>query len=171
MSCGIDFRRLVIIANLDCDLNRDDNQKRCIEYWSGAIFQLLGLRAFSYSIVSMSLRRYACRRVCKQYDAAIANDSWISDTVLIRSVCQFATTQRRYGSNVPGPLEARRRLARRRNGYMATMRGAGPPIDPSILFGYKSAELGKQRDTAIGSFFAVQKPSSTLKYSHDCYKT
>ncbi|KAH9834273.1 hypothetical protein Tdes44962_MAKER08690 [Teratosphaeria destructans] len=41
---------------------------------------------------------------------------------------------RRYGSNVPGPMEARRRVARRRMGLMTSAGAAGPP-DLGALFG------------------------------------
>ncbi|KAF2766982.1 hypothetical protein EJ03DRAFT_329638 [Teratosphaeria nubilosa] len=46
----------------------------------------------------------------------------------------FNQSGRRNGSNVPGPLEARRRLARRRMGLMTNAGAAGPP-DLGALFG------------------------------------
>jgi hypothetical protein len=42
---------------------------------------------------------------------------------------------KRYGSSVPGPLEARRRLSKRRLGCLATGHYGNPPVDPAILFG------------------------------------
>ena len=58
---------------------------------------------------------------------------WITDAVLAESLRRFTCTHRRHGSNVPGPLEARRRAAKRRNTNLA-YNGGAQAVDPAILF-------------------------------------
>ncbi|KAL4803752.1 hypothetical protein BDV18DRAFT_153622 [Aspergillus unguis] len=48
--------------------------------------------------------------------------------------------QRRYESRVPGPLEARRRLAKRRNTALASVAGMGPMDDIACLLGRNGRE-------------------------------
>ncbi|KAJ9607205.1 hypothetical protein H2200_008277 [Cladophialophora chaetospira] len=59
---------------------------------------------------------------------------WISDALLAETFHRFCHPKR-YGSNVPGPLEAQRRAAKRKNTSLAFAGSGGAPIDPSILFG------------------------------------
>ncbi|EEP76170.1 predicted protein [Uncinocarpus reesii 1704] len=108
----------------------------------------------------MSLCRQACRRASGPHDNPIVNYVWVSDTLLAWSYTQFTTTQRRYGSNVPGPLEARRRLARRRNTHLATVGSGGAGIDPSLLFGRKPSEPQHRVASPFESFFLEQTPSN-----------
>ncbi|KAK4549192.1 hypothetical protein LTR36_007650 [Oleoguttula mirabilis] len=67
---------------------------------------------------------------------------WITDDVLADAFNRFARvshthTSRRYGSNVPGPLEAHRRLARRKMGLTSLALSNGPPgLDIGALFGF-----------------------------------
>lgn len=71
---------------------------------------------------------------------------WITDEVLTDAFNRFARvshthTCRRYGSNVPGPLEARRRLARRRMALASVAASSGPPgPDLGALFGFGSGQ-------------------------------
>ncbi|KAK5129772.1 hypothetical protein LTR08_002838 [Meristemomyces frigidus] len=68
----------------------------------------------------------------------------IADDILAEACTRFARvshfhsyTCRRYGSNVPGPLEAHRRLARRRMGLAAVAASSGPPpLDLGAMFGF-----------------------------------
>lgn len=64
---------------------------------------------------------------------------WISDAQLAESFARFvrvSRTHRRYQSSVPGPLEARRRLARRRIGHLGTASSDGlPNAEFGALFG------------------------------------
>ncbi|KAK3703526.1 hypothetical protein LTR37_014373 [Vermiconidia calcicola] len=64
---------------------------------------------------------------------------WITDDVLAEAFHRFmrvSQTSRRYGSSVPGPLEARRRLAKRKMGMAAVASGSAPPDgDIGELFG------------------------------------
>ncbi|KAF9888207.1 hypothetical protein FE257_009202 [Aspergillus nanangensis] len=55
--------------------------------------------------------------------------------------------QRRYESRVPGPLEARRRLARRRNTALAGIVGSGPLDGIECLFGRNGREHMKWSDS------------------------
>ncbi|KAL1582243.1 hypothetical protein WHR41_09099 [Cladosporium halotolerans] len=55
---------------------------------------------------------------------------WISDELLSEAFNRYVRvshTSRRYGSNVPGPLEARRRASKRRMGCAVTPANIGPP--------------------------------------------
>ncbi|KAI1607895.1 hypothetical protein EDD37DRAFT_10452 [Exophiala viscosa] len=59
---------------------------------------------------------------------------WVSDALLAETFTRFCH-HRRHGSNVPGPLEAQRRAARRKNTNLA--HSGCPPVslDPAIVFG------------------------------------
>lgn len=59
---------------------------------------------------------------------------WITDDLLDRTINAFSFQQKRYGSHVPGPLEARRREAKRRNFDLAAP-GVANPFDFGALFG------------------------------------
>ncbi|KAL2356278.1 hypothetical protein BJ546DRAFT_597511 [Cryomyces antarcticus] len=80
----------------------------------------------------------ACGRAVRQLTPQPAHHIWISDDLLIIAFHRFLrvsnSTRKRYGSNVPGPLEAQRRLARRRMMGLATAGGVGAP-DMGALFG------------------------------------
>lgn len=61
---------------------------------------------------------------------------WISDDVLTRAFQRFALSQtsKRHGSFTPGPLEARKRAAKRRMMNIART-GGTQPVHPGILSG------------------------------------
>ena len=83
----------------------------------------------------MSICRHACRQALQQRGTSPFDHVWISDDILARIFCRFAFGQRRHGSSVPGPLEARKRLARRKNTDLARGGVSGPAIDIGALFG------------------------------------
>lgn len=60
---------------------------------------------------------------------------WISQNLLASTFRSFAQGQRRHGSQVPGPLEASRRLAKRRNTAFTRVTASSPFDDVSSLFG------------------------------------
>src|ERR1700761_2873223 len=75
----------------------------------------------------------AVRCICKPAKPLL----WITDEVLDNAFQRFlriSRTAKRYGSNVPGPLEAQRRLAKRRIMAAAAPWGA-PTVDATALFG------------------------------------
>ncbi|OJD34662.1 fungal specific transcription factor domain containing protein [Diplodia corticola] len=80
----------------------------------------------------------ACRSAVHHTVLRHAQPIWITDDVLADAFHRFLNVsdanRKRYGSNVPGPLEARRRASRRRMMGLAT---AAPGIGPDIgaLFG------------------------------------
>jgi hypothetical protein len=86
----------------------------------------------------------ACRRAVQSLPSPAAQHRWISDDLLTVAVNQsFRTScpqQKRHGSHVPGPLEARRRAAKRR---MTVSAGFYPqenfpqPFSLSALFGFR----------------------------------
>ncbi|KAK0256932.1 hypothetical protein B0A54_07428 [Friedmanniomyces endolithicus] len=72
---------------------------------------------------------------------SVSTAIWITDDLLAEAFHRFARvlhthTNRRHGSNNPGPLEARRRHARRRMGLASAVPVGGPPVvDLGALFG------------------------------------
>ncbi|KAJ5081617.1 hypothetical protein NUU61_009881 [Penicillium alfredii] len=93
----------------------------------------------------MSFGRHAYRHALKPPAAPILDHLWISDDLLAATFRRFANGQRRHGSCVPGPLEARRRLAKRRNAVLASI-GGGPAEDIACLFGRNGREHMKWTD-------------------------
>lgn len=90
-----------------------------------------------------------CRpKLCQQFAAQLShppptlfgsNHIWISDELLSEAFNRYVRVShasRRYGSNVPGPLEARKRAAKRRMGCAVAASNMGPPGgDFGALFG------------------------------------
>lgn len=66
-----------------------------------------------------------------------ARHVWISDALLKETFNRFCH-HKRYGSNVPGPLEAQRRATKRKNTSLASPTPAGISIDPAIILGSSS---------------------------------
>ncbi|EKV16208.1 hypothetical protein PDIG_09200 [Penicillium digitatum PHI26] len=93
----------------------------------------------------MSFGRHAYRHALKPPATATLDHPWISDDLLAATFRHFANGQRRHGSCVPGPLEARRRLAKRRNTVLASI-GGGPAEDIACLFGRNGREHIKWSD-------------------------
>ncbi|KAJ6095821.1 hypothetical protein N7486_006567 [Penicillium sp. IBT 16267x] len=93
----------------------------------------------------MSLSRHAYRHALKPAWAPTLDHPWVSDDLLTATFRRFANSQRRHGSCVPGPLEARRRLARRRNTALAGF-GVSPAEDIACLFGRNGREHMKWTD-------------------------
>ncbi|KAJ6127053.1 hypothetical protein N7523_002665 [Penicillium sp. IBT 18751x] len=91
----------------------------------------------------MSLSRHAYRHALKPPASSTSDHLWISDDLLATTFRHFANGQRRHGSCVPGPLEARRRLAKRRNTALA---GIGGVEDVACLFGRNGREHMKWTD-------------------------
>ncbi|OAP65223.1 hypothetical protein AYL99_01195 [Fonsecaea erecta] len=65
---------------------------------------------------------------------------WISDALLTDAFNRFCH-HKRYGSSVPGPLEAQRRAARRKNTSLAYASPGGISADPSIVLGSSANKL------------------------------
>ena len=82
----------------------------------------------------MPLRRHVCR--LSSYLRGSKDYIWISEEVLNNAVNHFSRgiTFRRHVGIVPGPLEARKRAAKRRMVNLAQVGGAGE-IDPSLFGG------------------------------------
>ncbi|KAJ5759374.1 hypothetical protein N7520_006530 [Penicillium odoratum] len=93
----------------------------------------------------MSFSRHAYRHALKTPSAPTLDHPWVSDDLLAATFRRFANGQRRHGSCVPGPLEARRRLARRRNTALAGF-GVSPAEDIACLFGRNGREHMKWTD-------------------------
>ncbi|KAE8556200.1 hypothetical protein EYB25_000900 [Talaromyces marneffei] len=86
--------------------------------------------------------RHALQRAPSRLDYV-----WISDELLSSTFQRFVNGQRRYGSRVPGPLEASKRLAKRRNTALAV---GGTSFDPAAnvahLFGANGTGHVRQWD-------------------------
>ncbi|KAF2664405.1 hypothetical protein BT63DRAFT_107731 [Microthyrium microscopicum] len=86
----------------------------------------------------MNPSRPQCRRLAKQLSSSQPhNFIWISDSILNNAYNRFANVvKKRHGSSVPGPLEAQRRLGKRRMGQYQSYSPASA-IDIGALFGSK----------------------------------
>ena len=67
------------------------------------------------------------------------NSVWISDVLLTETFNRFCHPKR-YGSSVPGPLEAQRRAAKRKNTNLAYTGSGGASVDPSVIFGRSATQ-------------------------------
>lgn len=110
----------------------------------------------------MSLGRHAYRHASSSSNNLL-DHVWISEDFLASAFRRFANGQRRYESRVPGPLEARRRLAKRRNTALAGIAGTGPLDDIACLFGRNGREHMKWTTTTEGRK-AKGKILDLLKY-------
>jgi hypothetical protein len=83
---------------------------------------------------------------------------WITDDLLADTFRRFARNSKRYGSHIPGPLEARKRAPKRLNTHTAFNRGAPPPLDPTLLFpaSAKCREPLVERDPSPSHSFLPQ---------------
>ncbi|KAE8354674.1 hypothetical protein BDV28DRAFT_146877 [Aspergillus coremiiformis] len=88
----------------------------------------------------MSFGRHAYRHAVPTSSYSSIDHIWISEDFLTSTFRRFANGQRRYESRVPGPLEARKRLAKRRNTVLASLGGSGPLDDIGCLFGRNGRE-------------------------------
>ena len=88
---------------------------------------------------------------------------FITDEVLSDAFHRFARishTHRRHGSNVPGPLEARRRLAKRKMGMAAVINTTPPPGgDFGALFGFGAEPPGKATKSRLEKGFRWEAPT------------
>lgn len=91
----------------------------------------------------MSLSRQAYRRALRPSGSSAQDHPWVSDDLIAAAFHRFVHGHRRHGSSVPGPLEARRRLAKRRNTALAGISGAE---DIACLFGRNGREHMKWTD-------------------------
>lgn len=98
----------------------------------------------------MSFCRHACRTAARKYGNPAIDHVWLSDELVASTFATFARRhQRRYGSSVPGPFEARRRLARRRNMDLASGIGSPVGLDAALLFGFSGTERRPRGEASI----------------------
>lgn len=93
----------------------------------------------------MPLQTRLCQEAKQSSRRLAVQGIWITDDVLSEAVRRFRRCShgaQRYGSNVPGPLEARRRLAKRRMMALAGV-DTPPPVDPTTLFGMGGPKMGQ----------------------------
>ncbi|KIX06026.1 uncharacterized protein Z518_04000 [Rhinocladiella mackenziei CBS 650.93] len=92
---------------------------------------------------------------------------WISDKLLADAFRRFCHPKR-YGSSVPGPLEAQRRAAKRKNTSLAPSLPGGIPVDPSVVFGCSSKIDWWQSRAQLDDKPALSGllPSWLFPYSH-----
>lgn len=82
----------------------------------------------------MTVDCHVARHFLPKPSACHPNSIWITDAILTESIQRFTCVHRRYGSSVPGPLEARRRSRGRKNTSLASTSHGGPPVDAGALF-------------------------------------
>ncbi|KAF2272449.1 uncharacterized protein EI97DRAFT_470412 [Westerdykella ornata] len=87
----------------------------------------------------------ACSKAVQSLNSPPQPHIWIPDELLLRTLHRFfragCTHQKRHGSHVPGPLEARRRAVKRKLSVQASLpqEGFGVPLfDLKALFGARS---------------------------------
>lgn len=107
----------------------------------------------------MSLSRHACRHALQPPTSALIDHVWISDDLLASTFKRFVNCQKRHESKVPGPLEARRRLAKRRNTALASVGNYGLP-DMGSLFGRNGT--GHMKWKSNDSNFALSSQFDSL---------
>lgn len=84
----------------------------------------------------MSIRPLTCCRALQRQCPEAPESIWLSDEILFTAFqrfCAVSKTTRRYGSFVPGPLEARRRLGKRR---MTHISEASPTYESQAAFSW-----------------------------------
>jgi hypothetical protein len=85
----------------------------------------------------MPSRNRACREAVRAINHPTPSSIWITDDVLAHAFNRYlcaSKASKRFGSNVPGPLEAQRRLSKRRMMGLATV-GGSPTFDMGAMFG------------------------------------
>lgn len=84
----------------------------------------------------MSIGPLVCRRAVQHGFLPTLDHVWISDEMLSAAMYRFklSRSHRRNGSSVPGPLEATRRLAKRRMMGLAVA-GGGTGLDMGAIMG------------------------------------
>ena len=87
----------------------------------------------------MSFKRQICCLALRRHRKSHLDPLWITDDILNNALSRVTLSEcsRRHGSSVPGPLEARRRAARRRVMNLASSAAAGA-IEQSFLPGVHS---------------------------------
>ncbi|EGC46460.1 conserved hypothetical protein [Histoplasma capsulatum var. duboisii H88] len=74
-------------------------------------------------------------RALQQHGTARPDYIWISDELVYEDFFRFTRIHKRCSSSVPGPLEAQKRLSKRRHTALALMRSRPPSMEAAILFG------------------------------------
>ena len=97
----------------------------------------------------MPARPIACRRAVLPLASSATQHIWVSDELLLHTFRRFVRVRGhihiKHGSNVPGPLEARRRAAKRRMTVAASQQHvASFPISLGALFGFGSPPVEQQ---------------------------
>jgi hypothetical protein len=93
----------------------------------------------------------ACRHAVHSLAPAPLQHVWISDDLLALAFNRFFRVscphQKRHGSHVPGPLEARRRASKRRMTVQTGMYPSGASLPPLFDFGalFRVRETGEPR--------------------------
>ncbi|KAI4203344.1 MAG: hypothetical protein LQ350_001865 [Teloschistes chrysophthalmus] len=105
-----------------------------------------GLMGLVHGIVGSYSGLVFLRHVCRLAAPPHSDPIWISDDILNHALHRFTLLQvlRRHGSTIPGPLEARKRTAKRRMmGLVPTATGGLHP-HPGFLSGLKREQEGQQ---------------------------
>lgn len=100
-----------------------------------------------YARCHMSWSRHAYRHALRRPHASFLDHVWIGEDLLASTFRRFVNCQRRHGCQVPGPLEARRRLAKRRSTALASAGASSPHPGFISLFGKDGSEHMQWNDS------------------------
>ncbi|KAK2850679.1 hypothetical protein FQN49_005429 [Arthroderma sp. PD_2] len=118
----------------------------------------------------MSFCRNACRTVAQKYGNSAIEHVWVSDELVASTFASFVRRhQRRYGSSIPGPFEARRRLARRRNMDLASAAGPPPGLDAALMLGFSGMERRPRGDPSMTTSPSFQSATCNAPVSPQFY--
>ena len=133
-----------LIGHLNTRLTKARLCKFCLILSSGSIQWVCYVYTSCLLLCFMPKPALACHRAAHRIVPPSVQHVWITDEVLAIAFHHFLrvtfTSQRRYGSNVPGPLEARRRASKRRIMGLAAAGGGGGAPSVGALFGLGSRE-------------------------------
>ncbi|PGH06435.1 hypothetical protein AJ79_06525 [Helicocarpus griseus UAMH5409] len=83
----------------------------------------------------MSRYRPRLCQALQQHGIVPTDHVWVSDRFVSETFARFVRQHTRYGSSVPGPLEAQKRLSKRRNAALTLVQPPPPAMDAALLFG------------------------------------
>ncbi|PYH91961.1 hypothetical protein BO71DRAFT_451750 [Aspergillus ellipticus CBS 707.79] len=129
----------------------ETNMLEAVAGWSYKPLTILGWSKPEIEVFLVDVRKSIQNRdvhAYMNYHVVTGRKPHAAEDFLASAFRRFANgQQRRYESRVPGPLEARKRLSKRRNTALAGVWATGPPDDFGGLFGRNGREHLKKTDS------------------------
>ncbi|EEH19361.1 hypothetical protein PABG_01680 [Paracoccidioides brasiliensis Pb03] len=113
----------------------------------------------------MSRCRHRLYQALQQHSTARPDHIWISDDLVSEGFSRFVRHHKRYGSSVPGPLEAQKRLSKRRHAALASMGFPPSETEAAILFG-KPSQPNQEPQLIASQPWSLQA-QDTFPYLHN----